>query len=59
MLFHGTGKTDPKIIFEDKEQCFNINFNISDGNFLGRATYFAESSKYSHDYSYLVTEYKY
>jgi hypothetical protein len=25
-LFHGTRHTDPKVIYEDKEDCFNINF---------------------------------
>lgn len=27
LLYHGTSKTDPKIIYEDKEDCFNINYS--------------------------------
>lgn len=50
-LFHGTKHTDPKVIYEDKEDCFNINFT-SEGNLLGRGTYFAERSEYSVNYSY-------
>jgi hypothetical protein len=40
MLFHGTKTTDPKVIYEDKELSFNINYT-SDNNLLGRGTYFA------------------
>ena len=50
-LYHGTRTTDPKILYEDKEECFNINYT-GDNNFLGRGTYFAEKSEYSHNYSY-------
>lgn len=40
MLFHGTNTTDPKLIYEDKELCFNVNY-AGDNNSLGRGTYFA------------------
>ena len=49
MLFHGTKKTNPKIIYEDREESFNINYT-SDSNLLGRGTYFATTSEYSHNY---------
>lgn len=52
MLFHGTRQTDPKIIYEDKEECFNINYT-GDNNYLGRGTYFAERPEYSHAYAYI------
>ena len=51
MLFHGTRGTDPKLIYEDKEECFNINYT-GDNNYLGRGTYFAERSQYSDPYSF-------
>ncbi len=51
LLFHGTRKTDPKVIYEDKEDCFNINYT-GEGNLLGRGTYFAERPEYSVNYSY-------
>ena len=40
-LYHGTSTVNPKNLYEDKETCFNVNFT-SEGNFLGRGTYFAE-----------------
>lgn len=43
MLFHGTRGTDPKIIYQDKEESFNINYT-GDSNYLGRGTYFAVKS---------------
>lgn len=51
MLFHGTRNTDPKIIYQDKEESFNINYT-GDSNYLGRGTYFAVKSEYSHGYAY-------
>ena len=51
-LYHGTRNTNPKILYEDKEECFNINFT-GDNNYLGRGTYFAEKSEYSVPYSYV------
>lgn len=39
-LFHGTRTTDPRVIYEDREQSFNINYT-SDSNTMGRGTYFA------------------
>lgn len=49
MLFHGTKYTDPRIIWEDKEEGFNINYS-ADSNLLGRGIYFAEKSEYSMGY---------
>jgi hypothetical protein len=51
MLFHGTRKTDPKEIYEDKEESFNVNFT-GDNNYLGRGTYFAVKSSYSERYAH-------
>ena len=51
-FFHGTNTTNPKIIYEDKEDCFNINYT-SESNLLGRGTYFAEKSEYSLSYSFV------
>ena len=51
-LYHGTGSVDPAILYGDKEICFNVNFT-NDYNSLGKATYFAEESAYSNDYSFL------
>ena len=51
MLFHGTSKTDPRLIYQDREQTFNINYTSSN-NYLGKGIYFAEKSEYSHSYSY-------
>lgn len=39
-LYHGTNKTDPKCIYDDKEESFNINYT-DDNNYLGKAIYFA------------------
>ena len=50
MLFHGTRTTDPKVIWGDKEESFNINYT-SDTNLLGRGIYFAQSPEYSVNYS--------
>lgn len=50
-LFHGTNQTSPSLIYEDKEESFNINYT-SDNNYLGRGTYFAEEARYSVNYSY-------
>ena len=56
LLFHGTGKTDPKIIYEDNEQCFNINYSDKN-NLLGRGIYFAERSEYSaNGYAFVETQ---
>lgn len=51
MLFHGTSRIDPKNIYEDVEQCFNINYS-SDENYFGRGIYFAENAQYSVNYSF-------
>lgn len=49
-LFHGTGRTPPSNIFEDKDDGFNINYS-SENNMLGRGVYFAERSEYSYGYA--------
>lgn len=54
MLFHGTRSTEPKRIYEDKEESFNINYT-SDSNYLGRGTYFAVTPEYSNNYAYTDT----
>jgi len=50
MLFHGTGGTDPKFIYED-DKGFLINF-ASDEGLWGRGVYFAQDAIYSHKYTY-------
>ncbi len=40
------------MIYEDKEESFNINF-ASDSNLFGRGIYFAKEAAYSHTYTYL------
>ena len=51
MLYHGTCKTPPSIIYDDKEESFNINYS-RENCYLGRGTYFALLPAYSHNYSY-------
>jgi hypothetical protein len=48
-LFHGTGDTDPELIWGDREGGFNINYS-SANNMLGMGVYFAQSAQYSHSY---------
>lgn len=50
-LYHGTKLSDPKVIYLDKEESFNINF-ASDSNLFGRGIYFAKEAAYSHLYAY-------
>lgn len=40
LLYHGTKNTDPKLIYQDKEESFNINYT-SEHNLLGKGIYFA------------------
>jgi hypothetical protein len=47
-LYHGTGKTPPKAIYESEEG-FNINY-ANDGMW-GKANYFASNSSYSNAYA--------
>lgn len=51
MLFHGTRNNPPNVIYEDKEEAFNINYS-SDANMFGRGIYFAKEAAYSHSYSH-------
>ena len=48
-LFHGTRKTDPKLIYES-DVGFDIKYS-SDG-LNGFAIYFATNSRYSNDYAH-------
>jgi hypothetical protein len=47
-LFHGTGKTPPKAIYESEEG-FNVNY--SNVGMWGKANYFAFKSSYSNAYA--------
>ncbi len=40
LLYHGTRTTDPKLIYQDKEDGFNVNYT-GQQNYLGRGIYFA------------------
>lgn len=51
-LFHGTRANDPRSIYEDKDEAFNINYS-SDGNSYGRGIYFAMNSSYSDGYKFV------
>jgi len=50
MVWHGTSKTDPSFIYDDKQDGFMMQY-ARQGRW-GRGTYFAEKSSYSHDYSF-------
>ena len=50
-LFHGTRNTDPKLIYEDRQDCFNINYS-GENNLLGKGIYFAAKPEYSVGYSF-------
>jgi len=50
LLFHGTSKTHPKIIYE-ADQGWKISYSRDDA-LWGRGLYFAQSSNYSHNYSF-------
>lgn len=52
LLYHGTRTTDPKMLYEDKEECFNVNYT-SENNLLGKGIYFAQNSEYSVGYSHV------
>ena len=48
-LFHGTGKNDPKLIY-DSEIGFDMRF--CDSGMWGKANYFAVNANYSHNYAH-------
>jgi len=50
LLFHGTSKTHPKIIYE-ADQGWKISYSRDDA-LWGRGLYFAQSANYAHNYSY-------
>ncbi len=50
-LYHGTHLTHPSVIYDDKEDGFNVNHS-KDTNYVGRAIYFAENANYSVNYSF-------
>lgn len=49
MLFHGTSKIDPKLIYSGKEG-FDIRF--SQGGMWGKANYFSPDASYSASSAY-------
>ena len=51
-LFHGTGKNDPKLIY-DSEIGFDMRF--CDSGMWGKANYFAVNANYSHNYAHTNT----
>jgi len=50
MLFHGTRTTDPKLIYEGKEEGFDMRF-AQDGMW-GRAIYFHTNASFSNDFRF-------
>ena len=48
-LFHGTGSTDPRAIY-DSEEGFDMRFSAQ--GMWGQANYFAVNANYSHSYSH-------
>jgi len=51
-LFHGTRTHDPKGVYEDKEEAFNINYS-GENNYFGRGIYFAKEASYSANYAHV------
>jgi hypothetical protein len=49
-VWHGTGTTDPKAIYEDRQDGFMMQFCTS--GMWGRGLYFAENASYSHNYAH-------
>jgi hypothetical protein len=49
-VWHGTRTTDPRGIYEDRQDGFMMQF--SNGGMWGRGIYFAENASYSNTYSY-------
>jgi hypothetical protein len=49
-LFHGSSTTDPCLIYEGKEEGFDLRF--ARGGYYGNAIYFHINSGYSDDYAY-------
>jgi len=54
LLFHGTSKTPPKIIYE-ADKGWKISYSRDD-SLWGRGLYFAQDSIYTHNYSYKTSE---
>ena len=50
LLWHGTRTTDPKIIYQDEEESFNLNY--SNDGMWGRGLYFAVNASYSNGYAH-------
>ena len=50
LLFHGTGKTDPALIYES-DKGWKINY-ANDKSLWGRGNYFAQDAVYSGRYAY-------
>jgi len=50
LLFHGTRQTDPALIYEGKEEGFDMRF--ANTGFFGTGIYFHEKASYSHGYRY-------
>lgn len=50
LLFHGSSATDPALIYEGKEEGFDLRF--ARGGFYGHAIYFHLNSGYSDDYAF-------
>jgi len=51
MMFHGTRKNNPELIYNDLEESFNINY-ANMGSY-GKGIYFAKRSSYSNNYCYI------
>jgi hypothetical protein len=54
LLFHGTSKTPPKIIYE-ADKGWKISYSRDD-SLWGRGLYFAQDSIYAHNYTYKTPE---
>ena len=50
-VWHGTSATDPKLIYEDKQDGFIFQYSSS-SNLWGAGAYFAENASYSDGYAY-------
>ena len=50
MVWHGTSKLDPSVIYNDRQDGFMMQFAAQ--GFWGRGIYFAEKASYSNSYAY-------
>jgi len=50
LLFHGTRNNDPAMIYNGKEEGFDVR--LAQAGAYGRGIYFAEAASYSHNYTY-------